>query len=357
MHQTSGFKKTSFTSIGTGLGFLLALAAQTACVGDKSVVDLNNEQVAENEAKYAVVSGTYTGSLVSPKGGTLGTLSIQLRATRNNVSGGSSAVGQGQAVLAGSLTLVNSSSNFLPFPSSNYDPDSGQFSTSVTVSDPSSASQVVEVNGSLDTAGNFTGYLDVQGFDDYGGQFTLSRTTTATTGQQGGTFASSPIDSFATYVGPVAPLAGFTEPMKLYLAEPALTSAQYFLDQIYPIKTYKATLVLDTRATNIAFVAQLDMRRGTLIGTSTLAYQTGGTSAGSSSGSTTGSTGANAPNSTGSAGAQITFNCQEIQVKGQTGLDCDYLNDGLAGGVAFKGAQFLPAPDPTPTPMPTPTPH
>ena len=259
-------KKSSVQSLVAGL-LVLPVCLITACGQDKTLDQYNHDKAQQDLAKVQAVSGTYNGVLLSNADkSAIGPMSIELVGGTQitNATQGSTSVQQ--ATLRGTITLSGTQQSSVEFVQGFYDSDTGTFQVDVPVTLQNGTTSTIDLAGSFDGKGGMSGTLNILGYTDNGGTFSLGKGAALPAVTQGAAISKNQIvGSGQTYQG-TAIENGKTTGVVLTLSTGVTTRDQDFANIFNPIKFLTINYSLGDGA-GLAFLnSQWDQRNGTLNG-------------------------------------------------------------------------------------------
>lgn len=310
-----------FKSLIAAVGVLALVAG---CAKDQSADDYKNKVNADDFAKVQTANGVYTGKLISKSGVYWGALSLSLQAQEQTVSSTDTTKTSVQPILVAEIEFLGSSHIITSANTTSYDPTKGQFQADMKL--PRGTSTVdVTISGTISGDGGFNGSMYVQGYSNYGGNFSLKRGG-ASVKSYSDKPAPNEVFSGMNYAGTTIFATGnVSKPVNLALLKPPADSNEDFLTLLTPVTPVIATLNFGNGETIEFSNAILDKTRNTVTGDADIPM-TATASAGSTAGATA---------STG----KLTLVCN---ANSQSGFDCNITTNQTAGSTAKLSTQPAP---------------
>jgi hypothetical protein len=257
--------------------FSIALAGQ-AC-SDQSLQQYREQQAQSDLDAQLPAAGNYTGSVtalnqVAGASAALGTMTVSLQVAQMAQESSDNLGTESRAVLEGTIQYSgpNSLTGSASITNANYDPDSGDFSADVTLTDDTGASHSMMISATIN-GGEMSGEVIVDSQTSYGGKIELSKNG-STTGSSEASLSSSgrglELDSEAvTYTASVNGTSyGMT------IDDRNQSTSQAFLQVFLPVHDINLGITVAGDYYNFVngssgAVAQIDYTNGTITATTT----------------------------------------------------------------------------------------
>jgi hypothetical protein len=212
------------------------------CAKDRTIDDWRREQVQQEEAAIAAVTGDYRGTLVSDADNSLiGLAKIHFKTNRRSSQSTSTPGAEQQAVLQGVITITGTSPMTLAFDNGSFDRAANQFNVQATV--PGRGE--IELKGTF-ADGKVVGSIEATNFPDQGGRFELikdgpeaSVQGLRTRVEQADKFLFNEYSATGNFrEGPAAPV-------KMAILRQRNLEEQNFMDVFLPTRTVEATITIN----------------------------------------------------------------------------------------------------------------
>ncbi|MDR3606527.1 MAG: hypothetical protein P4M08_04000 [Oligoflexia bacterium] len=257
----------------SGLIILVAAFLGQAC-GDKTLQDYRNQQANADAHALAPAANTYTGMVTALGGGNsetgtaLGNLAISLRVDEIPQPSSDNLGTEYRAALNGTVHYVgvDGLTGDATITNATYDSSSGQFSTTVGLTDDDNASYSMEIEGNI-ANGHMTGTIMVDSNVNFGGKIDLSTNSSQIASSQQLSTSDRGLELSAESGVFEGTLAG--APVSLTINDRDTSASQTFLQIFSPIHLLDV-VVNDgnpiSMGTGSGSTAQLDDETGQLKG-------------------------------------------------------------------------------------------
>jgi hypothetical protein len=152
-----------------------SLLSFSACVDEKTQEDWRQEQVNEQLAKIMPIAGTYNGTMSANQDqASLGTVSLTLSPDTDLQPSADNLTSEQHAVVRGTLTYSGINAADVPFDEGFFDPDSGLFQVSISITDSSQVQHMMDLTGNI-SGNTFTGTIQAEGYPNYAATVSLGK--------------------------------------------------------------------------------------------------------------------------------------------------------------------------------------
>jgi hypothetical protein len=297
--------------VGLAAGILLV-----GCAKDRTPEDYCREKAEKLGAQIQANAGTYTGHLTANTAGgpAQGALSVVITASTMTGDMKDCPGSQVQPAVEATMSLVNSSTKLMSFTSGAYDDASGALSADANYKIPDSTEVQLHLSGTLKD-GSFSGQLEIEGYPESGGGFSLARTGPAVASLPSAVLSGSAAGDSASadgeYVGTMKFSDGTSAPVTMKMIGNQGDSHAQFLYDFLPVRPVSVTIGLAQGSQAVFANVQWDQRLHRLHGELDVAgpLTGGGTSPGT-----------------------VTLDC--FQAAGSDGWTCRYAS---SLGASFEG--------------------